>query len=144
MSPVELSVNFFEAIEKKNWFEVSSLLHEDFELHTGLPEPIDKKTFLDWQEALVEACPDWSFGLSESKQSDHSAIVKIGISATHTKTLRLPIKGIKPLPPTHQGLTIAQEEMKIQFKGDLIHRIYAHSSLHGGVLGVLEQLGYEL
>ena len=144
MSPIEIAVNFIEEIEQRRWFEVEGLLHEDFALEMGLPESIDKPTFLAWIEALVEACPDWSFGLKESKQLNGSVGLIVGISATHTQTLRLPIDGIKPLPPTHKHLSVPQDQVKVAFKGNQIHRIHAHTNLHTGVLGLLEQLGYEL
>jgi len=144
MSPVELAVNFIEEIEMRKWFEVENRLHDDFELHVGLREPVDKNTFLAWLKALVEACPDWSFGLKESKQLHGAVQLSVGISATQSKILKLPIDGIKPLLPTHTKLKVPQDHVKVSFKGDLIHRIHAHSNLHTGVLGLLEQLGYEL
>lgn len=144
MSPIEIAVTFVEEIEKRRWFEVEQHLHEDFELYMGLPEPIDRETFLSWIEALVEACPDWSFSLKESKQVEGSVILLVGISATHTKVLELPVEGIKPLEATHQRLEVLQDEVEFNFKGNLIHRIHAHTNLHTGILGLLEQLGYEL
>ena len=144
MSPIEIAVTFIEEMERRRWFDVEQHLHEDFELHIGLPEPIDRKTFLSWIEALVEACPDWSFGLKESKQVGEAIVALVGISATHTRVLELPVEGIAPLQATHQRLEIPQDEVKFMFKGNLIHRIYAHTNLHTGILGLLEQLGYEL
>lgn len=144
MSPIEIAVGFLNQIEERKWFEVEKQLHEDFALDVGLPEPIDRNTFLAWMEALVEACPDWSFGLKESKQVGEEVHLLIGISATHTEVLDLPIDGFKPLSPTHQKLKVPQDRVKILFKGPLIHGIFAHSSLHTGVLGLLEQLGYAL
>ena len=143
MNRVELASEFFRAIEQGHWHEVSLLLTDDFAYYGPTPEPYGKEEWLHMQEALNHAFPDWSFHLSKVEQELDKVVVTVHITGTHDGPLKLPIMGLAPLPPTHQKITLPEEHATLTFRGDQISELHTETTLHGGLLGLLTQLGLE-
>lgn len=141
MTPVETAVEFFKKVEEAQWHEVAALLTPDFLYFGPLPEPVNKETWLDLQESIRIACPDWSFHLSEAVQQGNTVRTKVHIIATQTAPLDLSAIGLGTIPASGLRVELPDETATLIFKGGLICELHVSPELHGGLMSLLSQLG---
>jgi len=66
---------------------------------------------------------------------------KVQLAGTHTATLPPPIPGVSAIASTGKRVELPEEDIEITFKGDKVLNWYVKPTLHGGLMGILEQLG---
>ena len=143
MGQVEIAVSFLEAIKGGDRFTISSFLADDFSFYGPLPDPIDKEAWLDMQEALLHAMPDWSFHLSDVNQDGDKVTLTVHVTGTHTQVLSLPIPGIPPIPPTGIKVDLPIDKAQLVFKGNKVSALHVGEGNEDGILGIIKQLGVE-
>lgn len=143
MNLIKKTVEFITAIEAGNWYDVEEELEEDFTFYGPMPDPFDKETWLAFQKAIRNAFPDWSLHLSDIEQGGNKITITIHITGTHTKPLILPLHPKRTILPTYAKINLPVEQAILVYRGEKIESIRTQSHLHGGILGILEQLGIE-
>lgn len=143
MEHLQKTVEFFNAIEKGQWFEVYEMLDDDFKFYGSLPDPFNKEQTIAFQQAVYEAFPDLSFTVKKIEDRGDKVLVKLGAHGTHTGSLELPFLGLKPIPPSHVKIDLPIEKAEVKFRNDQIEIIHLNIPLHGGLFGILEQIGFE-
>lgn len=141
MNKIQFVAQFMEAVEKANWTEALSHLNDEFKFYGPEPDPVDKDTWLAFQQALKTALPDWSFNLTEIEDTGPEVILKIKISGTHTGPLDLPVGSLPKLPATQLKVKLPEETIRIVFHNDKIGEIHTASILQGGIMGLLQEMG---
>jgi len=143
MDDVERTVAFFEAIEAKDWLKIEGLLTDDFLYYGPMPDPVGKEEWMKFQYAVQYAFPDWAYHLSAVEMEGDHIRVTVHITGTHTRELTLPIEGVQPIPPTDKKIELPKEHALVKVKGGKISELRVESTYHGGLPGILEQLGIE-
>lgn len=141
MKQEEIVSEVFSALEKKNWDKVEMQLSEDFTFSGAVPKPISKKEWVGVQRALQTGLPDLKFNLKQVKAKGDKVTAKVKLEGTHTSEMPSPMPGVKPIPRTGKKVALPEEELEFTFKGDKISNLHVKSVAHGGVNGILEQLG---
>jgi ketosteroid isomerase-like protein len=143
MDDVECVVNFFELIEANDWFALNELISEDFKYFGFTKDPIDKKTWLEFQVAVQKAFPDWAYNIQKVEQINKAVEVTVHISGTHTGDLVLPLAGLAPIPATHRKISMPIEHALIKVDHGKIKELRIEQQFHGSLPGLLAQLGLE-
>jgi hypothetical protein len=143
MKDIILTALFFNAIETKDFHALSQMLHPQFLYYGPLPDPFDKETWLDFQRAVQNAFPDWSYNISKLEKKEDCTEATVQITGSNLKELKLPLKGVKPIPPTGKRIEMPIEHAWIKCEGDKIKELKVESQFHGSLPGLLEQLGVE-
>lgn len=143
MSNLDQARAFFKAIESKDWTAVTSLLSEDFCYVGPMPDPFDRDVWLNFQMAVQTAFPDWNYNLSSAEEVGQDVEVTVQITGTHTTDLVLPFKFTAPIPATGLVVSLPEEHATVSFKDGKISKLQVESVPHGGIAGILEQLGAE-
>lgn len=143
MDNIELTVAFFRAIETRSWPTLGKLLSDDFRYFGPMPESFDKEVWLSFVEAIQEAFPDWAYHLKKVEGNGNTVKITLQITGTHTKPLTLPWKDVKTIPATHRKVHMPQEEATLKVRNGKVNELHVKFSHHGGLIGLLEQLGIE-
>lgn len=143
MDDVERAAHFFKLIEEKKFYELAKLLDDDFKYFGPLPDPFSKEIWLAFQRAIQQAFPDWSYNLKKVEKGDDTVEVTVEITGTHKHALSLPLPGVNPIPATAKEIHLPEERATLKFRGDKLYELHVQSTPHGGLPGLLEQLGVE-
>lgn len=143
MNDIIRTALFFNAIETKDYHSLAEMLHPNFIYYGPMPDPFDKKTWLDFQRAVQDAFPDWSYNISKLEKKDDAVEATVHITGTHLKELILPLEGIKPILPTGIKIKMPIEHAWIKCENDKIKELKVEKQFHGGFPELLEQLGVE-
>lgn len=141
MDEVETTVTFFKAIENKDWRSLEELLADDFRYYGPLPDPFDGKVWLQFQRAVQKAFPDWAYNIAKVEKQADTVHVKVHITGTHSEALELPWPGIPLIPPTGRKIEMPDEDAFVKVKEGKVKELRVEMQLHGGLPGLLEQLG---
>jgi hypothetical protein len=142
-SKKELVGKLFSYIKSGKRDEAGALLSENFMFSGPVPEPVDKKDFLEMHFALLKAIPDWSFNEHDIQEQGNQVKLKVKISGTHTKELNLPSLGIKSAA-TNKRISLPEEKCELTFEGDKISNFSVEKVTGGGLMGILSQLGIKM
>lgn len=141
MGLVEQTAAFISAIESADWDKVSSMLSDDFKFYGPAPQPLDRTSWVAFQQALSEAFPNWSFHLSKVElHGDNDVSIKVRISGTHSQDLQLPDPDFRPLSATGTILNLPVENAKLKFHDGKIKELFVEEGAKGGFPAVIEQL----
>lgn len=69
--------------------------------------------------------------------------VTVEITGTHLQELALPWHDVKPTPATGTKIHLPEEKATLKFKDDKLCELRIHSTPHGGLPGLMEQLRVE-
>lgn len=142
MKKEEIVNEIFSALEKKNWDKVEQKLTEDFTFSGAVPKPISKKDWVGVHRAIQTGIPDLRFNLRKVSVKGDKVIATVKLEGTHTIELPpLTAMGTKPIPPTGKKIQLPEEEIELTFAGDRISNLNVKPVPHGGVQGILEQIG---
>lgn len=143
INDVEATVMFLRAVETCDWFQVESLLAQEFLFYGPMPDPINKVTYLAFQQAVSHALPDLS--LQVNRVEGHGQVyVTVHLTGTHARELRLPLEGVKPIPASFSQIHLPAEVMVFALHEGKITEIHTSKKMHTGILGILEQMKVEL
>ena len=143
MSNLDQARDFFKAIESKDWSVVTSLISEDFCFIGPTPDPYDRDVWLNFQMAVQTAFPDWNYNLSSAEEIGQDVEVTVQITGTHSTDLILPFKHSTPIPATGLVVSLPEEHATVSFKNGKISKLQVEVVPHGGIGGILEQIGVE-
>jgi len=143
MEHVQKTVQFFSALESGRWFELFEMLDDDFKFYGTLPDPFNKEETVAFQQAMHKAFPDLSFEVKRIMDDTDKVIVDLRVTGTHTGPLTLPFHGFKTFPPSKARFSLPIEEAEVFFRNDKVEVVHTTVHLHGGLFGILEQIGAE-
>lgn len=140
----ELAQRFFAAIEAGDWEQVKALVTDDFTCIGPVPSPTTLSIWLDFQQAVHHAFPDWSYNLRDVKADADVVELKVHITATHSQKLSLPLHSVPPLEATGKRIELPDEQAKLTFRDGKICKLETQSAQGGGAEGILAQLREEV
>lgn len=143
MDRVEQVVNFFRAIESEDWETLEEMLDDNFRYVGIFPGSFDKDVWLQFQRAVQHAFADWSYNLKQVEEKEDGVHVTVHITATHTNDLILPLENMQPLYATNAKIKMPEEHAIVKFENGKIIELRVEETPHGGLPGLLEQLGAE-
>lgn len=122
----------------------ASLLCDDFVLQGWTLEPLGKSGLLAMQSELLNAMPDFSYGLSELKQRNGRVSALIHVCGTHSSDLALPMVGVELIPATGLAIDLPQVHTAYQLEDGRVKAMVVEAVPGGGLGGLLQQIGAEL
>lgn len=140
MKSLQIVNDAFASMEKADFERLEDLLSEDFRLIGPTPEPLMKKDFVGFCRALVRAIPDWTFDMTDVKESGDTVTGLMHITGTHTATLDLSDFGMSVYPASGVKLKPVEEPMKATVTGEKLSRIEITPVKGGGIEGLLKQI----
>ena len=140
----DLVLEFFHAIEEKDFDRAANCLSNDFTFSGPTPKPVDKKEYIDVHRHLVQAIPDWRFNYNVIKEDQNEVVGRVHITGTHTRELTLPmIQNLGTVPPTGKRITMPEENVRVKVTGSKISRMEVEVPQNGGMVGLLSQIGVD-
>ncbi len=134
----------FHALEEKDFDRVAKYLANDFTMSGPTPKAIGSKEFLDVHRQLFQAIPDWRFNFYVVKEDDNEVTGRVHITGTHTRALTLPMMpNIGTVQATGKRISLPEEKVHINVKGNKISRFTVDPTPGGGVMGILQQIGVD-
>lgn len=143
MDKIEQAISFFQSIEEKDWSKLRQLLSDDFLYYGPMPDPFNKEEWLAFQMAVQTAFPDWSYNLKKVELNNDSVEIIVHITGTHLNELKLPMDDLKAVPASGIKIDMPEERATLKFKFEKISELKVHGTFHGGLPGLLTQLGLE-
>jgi hypothetical protein len=140
MKNQEVLKEVITAIENKRWDTVEQKLTTDFTFSGSVPQPIDKKQWVNVHRALSTGIPDLRMNLHDVTPAGDKVKAKVQLSGTHTATLPPTVPGSKSYPSTGSKVKLPVEEIEVSFNGDKISKFQVRPVAHGGVQGLIEQI----
>jgi predicted ester cyclase len=144
MSKKDITDAFSAALESRDFEKAGSYLSDDFVFTGPVPQPVGKQEFLAIQRAVEDAFPDWSFNVHDVQEQGEKVTGAVKITGTHTRDLALPMPGIPVIPATGKKLSMPEEHLEFNFKGEKIASLTSDNVPGGGLPGVLAQIGVQL
>lgn len=141
MNAVETVQAECAAIEAGDWERARSLLANDYTFSGAVPEPIGPDAWLGIHRGISEGLPDFSFNLSGARESGDKVFAQVRITGTQTRTLALPIPGLKPIPATGKHVSHPIEDIVVTVHDGKITNWEVSEVAGGGVPGLLAQVG---
>ena len=143
MSRTDIAIALMEAIEQGDWNAAQRDIGRGFLFFGPSPEAVGQQEWIEFQQALKTAIPDWSFDLKDIQddEDEQEVLIKVKIKGTHKGPLNLPLGTLPKMPPTFMKVSLPEETVRICFDGDKIMEIHTASILNGGVMGLLGQMG---
>lgn len=141
MNAVETVRAMLAAIEAQDWDTARGYLTDDFTFGGAVPQPISAEAWLGVHRALGAAMPDFSFNVSGLREEQGVVNGTVQLTGTQTRELSLPIPGTPVIAPTGRRLSSPAENFTCAFRGDKLSSYTVQPVAHGGVHGILEQLG---
>ncbi len=122
----------------------AGLMFDDFVIRGWAREPLGKGGFLAMQSELLNAMPDFSYGLSEVARHNGCVTALMLVSGTHTNDLALPMVGIELIPPTNLTIYLPQVHTEYLLENGKVKEISIEVVPGGGLSGLLQQIATEL
>lgn len=141
----DMVLQLLHAEEEKDFGKVEQFLTNDFTFSGPVPKPIGRKEYIETHRQLVNAFPDCRFNFTVLKEDDNEVTGKVHITGTHTQDLNLSvIPNLGTIHATGKRISLPEEKVHIQFKGNKISRFDVEPLPNGGVMGVLSQIGVDV
>ena len=145
MSGLENTQLAVQAMEKRDFAAFERLINDDFMIYTSLPTPLGIRGFIEVQQALMDAIPDWKFNASNFKEeNDNKVTYTQQVTGTHTGTLHLESIGIPVMPPTGKSIRLPEEKVIVTLRDDKASRVEIPLVPGGSVEGLLAQIGIKI
>lgn len=132
------------ALQSGDMDVAASLMSDDFVIRGWLHEPLGKGGFLAIQSELLNAMPDFSYGLSELEEHNGLVSALMQVTGTHTNDLALPIFGIELIPATGLAIVLPQVRTEYLLEDGKVKEISVEAVPGSGLSGLLQQIGTEL
>ncbi len=138
---------FFKEIETEKWRDVATFLTDDFHFMSSTHEDqsimsyrLDKDMWLNFQKAIKDAFPEWSFHISHAKEIEHGLEVTVRISGKHEADLIFPAPYSLHIPASGITINLPMEHAIFHFRQDKIAKLVVQDITGGGLPGMLQQL----
>jgi predicted ester cyclase len=146
MTPIETATAVLTAWEERDPNRMERLLATDFVLTGPAPVPLNKQSFLMFQQVHNDAFADWQFNPHVLEDADGRVRLSVQITATHTgpydvSKLGVPIPAV---PTTGKRRQWPQEVLSFSVQNGQIAALHVDTTQDGGVLGTLAWLGIDL
>jgi len=140
----DIVLECLHALEEKDFDRAGKYLANDFTFSGPTPKAIDSKEFLEVHRQLFQAIPDWRFNFNVVKEDDKEVTGRVHITGTHTRALTLPMMpNLGTVQATGKRISLPEEKVRINVKGNKISRFTVESVPGGGVMGILQQIGVD-
>lgn len=143
MDGIYLVAATLAAIEALDLETTAIQLADDF-VFNGSGYKLNKQRFIALQSVVCTALPDFAFNTIRIRQTDHKVCATVRITGTHLHDLELGVLGLPTVPATGIFCELPQEQVEFVIQDNQITQINASHGPHGGVPGILEQLGVDL
>ena len=141
MNKRETVQTFMDAVQKGEFDFASSMLTDNFEFRGPIPEPINKKTWLEMSVNLKAAFPDLNYHFKVIGTDGDIVKSTTQLSGTHTGTLDLSSMSLGSTPATNIPVSVKMAKTRITVKNDMI-TLWVDDPVDGaGLTAVLVQLG---
>jgi hypothetical protein len=140
----EVVESFFQAIEKKDYSKVESLVTINFKAIGIGTEPLGIKEFLVMNRAYKTGMPDYKFNYKIGSVSQNIVEAKVRPTGTHSKDMPSPIPGLNNIPATNRSLNLPEDKVRFTIKDNKIERIQLEEIPGGRIARILKQLGVEI
>jgi predicted ester cyclase len=144
INPIDFVKSYYAAIEVKNFDYVRDNSTEDMHFSGPVPQPLDRKSYVEFLQLLYRAFPDWRFNLTNFKQVGDRVTFQGRITATHSGTLDLPFMDVHSYQPTGKRIQLPTQEYSLFIRDGKVARIDVVVPKGGGVWGLLDQVGYHV
>jgi hypothetical protein len=140
----DLVLEFFHAMEEKDFDSAAKCLSNDFQFSGPTPRPVGKQDCIDVHRQLLQAIPDWRFNFNVTKEDEHEVTGKVRITGTHTRELTLPmVQNLGTIQATGKKISMPEENVSVKFAGSKISQMHIDVPPNGGVAGLLSQMGVD-
>lgn len=145
MSNIETVLTFITALQSGDIELAANSMADNFTMSGFAPKPLDKNEFLLMQSKLLAAMPDFSYNLSEPRETEDGNVqALVQITGTQTNHLDLSSLGIQPIQATGLAVTLPQVHMTYHVQNEKLTAMQFESVPGGGLAGLLQQVGAEL
>lgn len=130
-----------DAVQKGEFDLAGSMLTDNFEFRGPIPEPINKKTWLEMSVNLKTAFPDLNYHFKVIGTDGDIVRSTTQLSGTHTGTLDLSNISLGSTPATNIPVSVKMSKTRITVKNDMI-TLWVDDPVDGaGLTAILVQLG---
>jgi hypothetical protein len=141
----DIVLECLHALEEKDYDRAQKYFTNDFTFSGVTPKPVNGKEFIDVHRHLLQAIPDWRFNFNAIKEDENEVTGRVHITGTHTRDLTLPMMpNVGTVHATGKKISLPEEKIHINLKGNKISRFNVESVPHGGVMGILQQIGVDV
>ena len=144
MENLELAKEFLSSIEQKNFDRVEELIDEQFSFRGPVPEPTDKKGFLEMHRALLAGLSNFKYNATDLKAEGDVVTGNIEITAKHTATLDLSFMDGPVVEATQKEIKLPKEAFTSRIKESKVIEITSETPEDGGLRAILKQIGAEI
>jgi predicted ester cyclase len=144
MEPDQVVRKCLDAIESGNFKEAQRYVADDMQFSGIMPQPIDRREFMNVQENLQKAMPDWKFNAHDFHTRGDTVDFKVQITGTNTHSTPAIAPGMPGIPVTGKHVSLPEEPLRMTVKNDKITNIETDPVPGGGVEGLLHQLGIQI
>lgn len=141
MSNSETVQAVFAAVEARVWDAVDGLVGDEFQHVAGGAPPETKAQWVDRHKALGAAFSDFAYNAQNYNAENDEVTAFVAITGTHDGPLDLPAQGVIGFGATGKRVELPQEMIIAKVEGGKVTHLVVHGPDHGGVAGLLEQIG---
>jgi predicted ester cyclase len=144
MDGIEMTNKLFQAIEGKDKKTAATYLTDHFTFSGPVPQPISGTEWLNMQQALSRAFPDWKFNATDLREEGGKVQANVQITGTHTGELDLSSLGLPNVPATGKKIKLPREAITLSMSDGRFSSLVNTPTPGGGVMGILSQLGVKV
>jgi hypothetical protein len=141
MDKIEIVKNVMRALEQCKFDQVENYLTDDFTFVGPVPNPINKREWLDLHKKMSKGIPDLKFNMKNLSESGNVVNGSVQLSGTHSKEMPSLLTGIEAIPATNKKIQLPEENITAVFKGEKINSFTVEKVPNGGVAALLKQIG---
>jgi len=143
MNKREIVQALVESVQKGDFVTVESMLTDDFQFSGPVPEPVNKKTWIEMSASLKTAFPDLDYHFNVTGSDGDDVKITSQLSGTHKDSFNLTNMKMGIIPPTNKTFSTQSEKGKITVKDGNITSWEMKPNEGAGLMEILKQLGVE-
>jgi len=144
MNNLELTKDFLESVERRDFDRVEELMDDNFSLMGPMPTPMSKTDFMEAHRALLAAFSDFKYNYSDLKEVGKTVTGTIQIEAKHTNKLDLSFMQGSFVEATHKKVRMPKEPFIATIINGKVTHIISAPVEGGGFEGMLQAIGAEM
>jgi predicted ester cyclase len=144
MNGIEMTNKLFQAIEAKDKKTAATYITDHFTFSGPVPQPISGTEWLNLQQVLSRAFPDWRFNAGDLREEDGKVRATVQITGTHKGELDLSSLGLPKVPATGKKIKLPREDITLSMSDGKFSSLVNTPTAGGGVMGILSQLGVKV
>ena len=131
----------FAAVESGDWATVDNLVGDQFQIFGAAPTPENKAQWVDRHKSISAAFSDFAFNAANFNEENDEVTAFVTITGTHDGTLDLEAHGVSGLAATGTRVELPQAMVIAKVESGKVTNLVVHGPDHGGLAGILEQIG---